>query len=247
MTMGTETFRMGGIGAPAGLLSISLAFVAGHVDTVGFVALFGLFTAHVTGNFVLIGSVVANQSGSVLLKLLVFPAFIGAVALTRLIVLSLERRNRDPLVPLLLLQCVLLGGFASLGWMATPILSADEPLAIWAGLAAAAAMGVQNAAARLVLASLAPTAVMTGNVTQLVIDSVDLLRGAADDATRRRRAKFFWPILAFGTGAIAGASGYGRAGFAALLIPILLLLVLALACQPARIQQRPSSQACKAP
>ena len=221
----------------ASLLSIDLAFVAGYVDTVGFVALFGLFTAHVTGNFVMIGSVVAHQSGSVLLKLLVFPAFISAVALTRLMVLSLEHRNRDPLIPALLLQCALLGGFASLGWMATPIRSADEPLAIWAGLAGAAAMGVQNAAARLVLAGLAPTAVMTGNVTQFVIDGVDLLRGAADNATRRRCVKFFWPIVAFGSGAFGGAFGYGRAGFAALLIPILLLLVLALLNRPTPLEQ----------
>ena len=43
-----------------------------------------------------------------------------------------------------------------------------------AGLLLAAAMGVQNATGRLVLASQAPTTVMTGNVTQLVIDAVDL-------------------------------------------------------------------------
>ncbi len=63
--------------------SIVLSFLAGYVDTVGFIALFGLFTAHVTGNFVLIGSELANHSHGILIKLLAFPAFILAVAPAR--------------------------------------------------------------------------------------------------------------------------------------------------------------------
>lgn len=212
----------------AAALTIGLGFVAGYVDTVGFVALFGLFTAHVTGNFVLIGSTLAHSSGSVLLKLLVFPAFILAVAMTRLIELWLERRGRAPVRPLLLLQIALLVGFTILGVMASPVSDAEAPLAMAAGIFGAAAMGVQNASARLVLTELAPTTVMTGNVTQLVIDVVDLLRGAGDDAIRQRSAKFVGPIVAFGLGAIGGAFGYVYGGFPALLLPIGVLAALAL-------------------
>lgn len=208
------------------LLAVGLAFIAGYVDTVGFVALFGLFTAHITGNFVLIGSVLARSSGSVLLKLLVFPSFIAAVVLTRLIVLWIERQHRDALIPLLLLQFVLLGGFAVLGVIASPISGAEEPFAIWAGISGAATMGVQNAAGRLVLPNLVPTTVMTGNVTQLVIDGVDLARGAGDADTRTRSAKLFWPIVAFVCGAISGGFGVVHVGFVALSIPMILLLVL---------------------
>lgn len=216
-------------------LAISLGFVAGFVDTLGFVALFGLFTAHVTGNFVLIGAVLAQSDGDVLLKLLVFPAFIAAVAMTRLIVLALQRAQPAPvnaLRPLLLLQWLLLGGFALCGWAAPPIRSDEAPLVLWAGVLGAAAMGVQNATARLVLSSLTPTTVMTGNVTQLVIDAVDLLRGAGDATVRARSLRFIGPILAFALGAIGGAFGYVYAGFVALLLPMFVLLGLAAMQRP---------------
>jgi uncharacterized membrane protein YoaK (UPF0700 family) len=75
------------------LLPLGLACVAGYVDTVGFVALFGVFTAHVTGNFVLIGSELTHASGNVMLKLLVFPAFVAGVALARVAVLGFERKR----------------------------------------------------------------------------------------------------------------------------------------------------------
>ena len=74
---------------------------------------------------------------------------------------------------------------------------------------------------------------MTGNVTQIVIDSVDVLRGAADGATRDRCVKFFWPLLGFAAGAILAAFAYLAVGFAALAVPLAILLVL-IALEPAR-------------
>jgi len=88
-------------------------------------------------------------------------------------------------------------------------------------------MGVQNASGRLVLSTLTPTTVMTGNATQLVIDVVDMLRGAADDATRQRSIKFVGPVIAFGVGCIAGAFAYVAAGFPALLLPVATFAALA--------------------
>ena len=205
-----------------------LAFIAAFVDTLGFIALFGLFTAHVTGNFVLIGAAIAGASGGVVLKLLAFPAFVVAVAATRLFVLWLERRQQPALRPVLWLQTLLLGCFGAVGWHGAPIANEHAPAAIAAGLLAAAAMGVQNAASRLLLAGSTPTTVMTVTVTQLVIDAVDLLRGGADQALRRRFVLLAWPVVAFALGAISAALAYPRVGYSALMLPVAMLGVLAL-------------------
>lgn len=206
------------------LQGAGMGFLAGWVDTLGFISLFGLFTAHVTGNFVLIGVALADASqASILLKFLAFPAFIAGVAMARLLVVAMEARGRAALKPALLLQIALLLGFMVCGMLASPIGAAATPLAMAAGLLGTAAMGAHSAASRLLLAHLAPTSMMTGNVTQLVIDSVDVLRGAGDAATSARCGKFFWPLACFGTGAILAAFAYLAIGFLALLAPIAIL------------------------
>ena len=206
------------------LQGVSLGCVAGYVDTLGFIALFGLFTAHVTGNFVLIGAALADPSHiSILLKFLAFPAFILGVAAARLLIAASESRKWPGLTLSLLLQMVLLCGFMVCGWLASPIVANVTPFAMAAGLLGAAAMGAHSATSRLLLSHLAPTSMMTGNVTQIVIDTVDVLRGAADGAVGERCAKFFWPLAAFGGGAILAAFVYLAIGFSALLLPIAIL------------------------
>ena len=207
-----------------------MGFLAGYVDTLGFISLFGLFTAHVTGNFVLIAVSLADPAQTPsLLKLLAFPAFILGVAAARLLVAGCERRGKAAVKPSYLLQLVLLLGFMACGMLAEPVgASADGgagALAMAAGLLGAAAMGAHSAASKLLLSNLAPTSMMTGNVTQLVIDTVDRLRGAADAATRARCAKFFWPVLAFALGCGAAAFAYLAFGFVALAVPVAILVL----------------------
>jgi len=207
-----------------------LGFTAGYVDTVCFVALFGLFTAHVTGNFVLIGAEIAHpMQGGVLMKLLAFPAFIVAVAVARLVALHAGEPAASSARPLLMLQATLLAACMLCGWRAESIVSADAPWVIATGVLGAAAMGVQNATSRLSFRSLAPTTVMTGNVTQLVLDAVDLLRGTGDDEVRGRIQKLLWPVIAFGAGATCGAFAHIHASMWALGVPLLAVLSLGIA------------------
>ncbi|MBI1779444.1 MAG: DUF1275 domain-containing protein [Proteobacteria bacterium] len=208
------------------LVGMLLAFAAGFVDTCGFIGLFGLFTAHVTGNFVTIGAAMVEQGAAVIAKLLALPVFILTVAATRLWAIGCRRSERDLRTPLLLAQMLLMAGFMVVGVAASPIASAEAPLAIIAGLLGVAAMAIQNAAARLAFASLAPTTVMTGNITQSVIDAVDLLFRTSGDppAEVSQRFRKMWPpVLAFAVGAIFGALSYSSAGFICLLAPIIVL------------------------
>jgi uncharacterized membrane protein YoaK (UPF0700 family) len=220
------------------LQGMGLGFLAGYVDTLGFLALFGLFTAHVTGNFILIGASLADpEHSSVLLKLLAFPAFIAGVALARILTIAFEGRLAAALRPALVLQLVLLLGFMGFGLAATPVGSEPGPLAMIAGLLGAASMGVHSAVSRLLLGHLAPTSMMTGNVTQIVIDVVDLMRGAQDPGLKARFTKFVWPLLAFAVGCICAAFGFHRFGFAALVVPCLILLGLMVSARPAEAAQ----------
>lgn len=209
---------------------IGLAFVAGFVDAAAFVALAGLFTAHVTGNFVLLGAELVSTSTGVVAKLLALPVFVAAVAATRLVALALEMRKRAPLPWLLAFEASLLFAFCLSGILLSPIGSPDGFKAVFVGMLGVAAMGIQNAVGRLALGHLAPTTVMTLSVTQAVIDGVDLLRRAPDPANQRRgRLRRMVPaVIAFAVGALAGAFGIALGSFGSLAIPIVVLLALIL-------------------
>jgi uncharacterized membrane protein YoaK (UPF0700 family) len=216
------------------LQGVAMSFLAGYVDTLGFAALFGLFTAHVTGNFILLAlSLAEPEHSSPPLKLLAFPAFIFGVAAARLLVAGCERRGLPANKPAYALQLVLLLGFMVCGMLAEPLGTTASGMAIAAGMSGAAAMGAHSATSKLLLTHLAPTSMMTGNVTQLVIDTVDRLRGTADAGAAARCAKFFWTVLAFALGCGAAAFAYLAVGFAALAVPVVILGVHLYLAEPA--------------
>ncbi|MFM0204523.1 YoaK family protein [Paraburkholderia fungorum] len=212
---------------------ILLSATAGYVDTLSFFALFGLFTAHVTGNFVLIGGGVAGYGQGIFLKLMAFPAFILGVALSSFII-----RGRNPETPmrgacmLYAVQALLLLAFCFAGVKLGPRFNPENWAVVVCGMIGATAMGVQNAHSRLVARPGVPNTVMTGNVTQVILDTLDLCspRVTADTkvAARTRVARMLPAIAAFGLGAITGALAYRNFGFWALLVPVIGLAWLAM-------------------
>ncbi|WP_260854616.1 YoaK family protein [Paraburkholderia sp. BCC1884] len=209
-----------------------LALIAGYVDTVGFVALFGLFTAHVTGNFVLIGAEAAGVGQGVLLKLLAFPSFIVGIALSSVMVKFLERNHSDRTeAALYLLQASLLVLFLITGTLATPVVDPAVPMVLLCGVLGTMAMGVQNAHSKLRQMTGLPNTVMTGNVTQVVLDLVELIhRGSASghgQQVRERLKATLAAMAGFAGGAIAGAFAYVTFSFASIALPVAVLLGLA--------------------
>ena len=73
------------------LLPFVLSGIAGCTDVISFLGLGGLFTAHITGNLVILAAhVVSGEPAQVALMLSV-PVFMAALALTRLLVGGLFR------------------------------------------------------------------------------------------------------------------------------------------------------------
>src|SRR5580658_8172830 len=82
-------------------LPVMLSVNGGYVDTAGFLALHGLFTTHVTGNFVTLGAALVLGTSGAVAKLLALPMFCIVVIATRLLSSVLAARNLGLDVPVL--------------------------------------------------------------------------------------------------------------------------------------------------
>jgi uncharacterized membrane protein YoaK (UPF0700 family) len=219
------------------LLPTVLSVIAGSVDAIGFLGLGGLFTAHVTGNLVILAAHLVSGGGAPVAPMLSVPVFIAALSLTRLLAAALERIGFASLRPLLLLQFLLLAGFLVLCAFASPRLDPDAARSILAGMFGVSAMAVQNALVQVSLKGAPSTAVMTTNITRFVMDvgEVVLGRDKAGTAKARSRALRTMPaIVGFAVGCGLGAVCEAAIGLRSLALPTglaLLALVMGLAAK----------------
>lgn len=205
----------------------ALSFNGGFVDTVGFLALQGLFTAHVTGNFVTLGVSIVHGTSGALAKLLALPVFAVVVGLSHLAAVSINRHGLTPLRPLLILHTFLLATFGvlAIGW--GPFNDGDSASALITGMTGVAAMAIQNAISRQHLKGAPPTTLMTGNVTQGAIDVFALI-GLRDEQERgvikQRLKPIAQNLLGFTAGCIGAALLYLAIGLWCLAAPVLVAI-----------------------
>jgi uncharacterized membrane protein YoaK (UPF0700 family) len=188
-----------------------LSLNAGYVDTAGFLALQGLFTAHVTGNFVTLGASLVFGTSGVVAKLAALPVFCLLVILTRLASRGFGDRALWALRSLLVVKLALLILGAVLAVRFGPFADSDAWPALATGMVLVAAMAIQNTVHRIHLASAPPTTLMTGTTTQIMLDLADLLAGLPADkrpAAVARLRRMGLSVGAFVLGCAAGALGY---------------------------------------
>ena len=199
-----------------------MSVVAGSTDSIGFLGLNGLFTAHITGNIVILAARIIAGNPAIISYILSVPVFMVVLFLTRLLASGLERAEISTLRPLLLLQLIFLGAFLVLCVTAGPWRDADAILAVLAGMCGVAAMAVQNALVQISLTHSPTTAVMTINVTHFMLDLGEALAGAdpAAAAAARGRAMRTLPVIAgFAVGCGLGAACEAAAGLWSLTLP----------------------------
>src|SRR5438874_5540699 len=204
-----------GVDLVARALPIVLSVIAGATDVIGFLGLNGLFTAHITGNLVVLAAHVVAGQPTLISYILSVPVFMLVLLVTRLLAGGLERSGRNTLGPLLLLQLLSLAVFLVLCIAAGPWTDPNATTEVFAGMFGVAAMAVQNALVQISLRNTPTTAVMTTNVTHFMLDLGGALVGGdrAEAAKARSRAMHTLPvIIGFATGCGLGAACEAAAG-----------------------------------
>jgi uncharacterized membrane protein YoaK (UPF0700 family) len=209
----THSWRSSAENIPAVLrlekrLPTLLSTIAGMVDLTGFLTLGNLFTAHITGNLVVVGALLVRRGRINPPQILAIPVFMLAVAATWLLARASRRQGASLLRLLLLVQFLLLAGVFIFSVITKPSANTHGLMAGIAAMMAVSAMACQFALLRLTLPVTPSTAVMTGNLTNIVLSVMDRHSGnqplIAGDTERLRSSL---PLLiGFFVGCVAAAA-----------------------------------------
>jgi uncharacterized membrane protein YoaK (UPF0700 family) len=194
------------------------------VDVIGFVTL-KLFTAHVTGNLVVIAALLVRRGPFDYAQILAVPVFLVAVAAVWIVAKASARRGPALARPLLAVQFLLLACVLIFSAIYNPAANPHGVIAGIIAMIAVSAMASQFALLRLAVPGGAPsTAVMTGNLTNAVLSLLDTLAPSEPliKGPKERLDKTVQLVCGFFAGCLAGAAATSWLGDWAWSLPVLL-------------------------
>jgi uncharacterized membrane protein YoaK (UPF0700 family) len=179
------------------------------VDLIGFLTLGNIFTAHITGNLVLVAAVIVRGGPLNLAQALAIPVFMLAVAATWWVAKLSGMRGPRLTRLLLLIQFLLLAGVLAFSILTKAAANPRGVMAAVAAMIAVSAMACQYSLLRLAMPRAPSTAVMTGNLTYAMLSLMDTLsrnQPLTDGATERLRRTLPLLIGFFGGCVVAAAA-----------------------------------------
>lgn len=185
-------------------LPLILSVIAGMVDLSSFLMLGKTFSAHITGNLVVVAAALVSGEAVNPTQALALPMFMLAVAAAWGLGKLSGKHGSALARRLLLLHFVLLSVLLVFAVMTSPY---DSPHGLMAGIAvmiAVAAMACQFTLFRMALPGAVSTAVMTGNLSNLVLALLERWTGSTDAVGAAANAERLKRSLQLLMGFVAG-------------------------------------------
>jgi uncharacterized membrane protein YoaK (UPF0700 family) len=200
-----------------------LSTIAGTVDVIGLLS-FQLFTAHITGNLVVIAALLVRGGPPDAAQVLAVPAFILAVCIVWIIGKESGRQGPDLARPFLLIQFLLLLCVLIISVIYSPAKNPHGALGVITPLLAVSAMASQYTLLRVAAPSSPSTAVMTGNMTFAWLTLLDKISGGKPlvKTTDVRMKETAGALIGFFSGCLAGAAAVTWLGNWSWLLPVVL-------------------------
>lgn len=209
-------------------LAIALAAIGGWVDAVGFLTLFGLFTAHLSGNTARLGVALGQgDTGTALTYAVPIVVFFGGAVIGVAFLTARRARGNGGMAPLLAVEAVLIATFMVAGTRLRDDGHLTPRSVAYYGLAvlAVAAMGLQTAALRHAAGVPVHTTFITGMVTHFAEAIVGVVRRDQRDASQRAGV-YGGLVGAYILGAVCGSALENLWALWALSVPIVVLVAV---------------------
>jgi uncharacterized membrane protein YoaK (UPF0700 family) len=204
--------------------TLLLVLAAGCCDSITFISANELFSAHVTGNFILFAyDIIKGTDFVTWIRLLTFPVFLAAVVTGGW--LASVNDNKYKIIKFES-GLLIFGGLISMMMALLHVRSVNLNFEI--ALLVVFAMGLQNAFGKLLSNQVyGPTTVMTGNVTQVALRLFEYLSpGKRNPALMEGLRRDVIVIVGFLCGCLIGSFAGMQFGLAGILIPGGLLLFI---------------------